>query len=46
MTVTVWSIDNTEELRGYYFCTDVFFQDADTDMATESITAYISFCVD
>lgn len=47
-SVKVWSADKTEELKGCFLCTDwdIFFQDADINTATESITVYISFCVD
>lgn len=44
----MWSNDSIEELKGCFLCTDwdIFYQDADIDMITESITPYISFCVD
>ena len=47
-TVHVWSRDSTEELKGCFLWTDwdIFLEDADINSATESITAYISFCVD
>lgn len=47
-SVKLWSSDKTEELKGCFLCTDwnIFFKDADIDSATESITAYISFCID
>ncbi|XDV36635.1 hypothetical protein PO909_006381 [Leuciscus waleckii] len=47
-SVKVWSSDKTEELKGCFLCTDwnIFFKDADIDSATESISAYISFCID
>lgn len=47
-TVKVWTSDKKEELKGCFLCTDwdIFFKDADIDSATESITDYISFCVD
>lgn len=46
--VNVWSSDSIEELKGCFLCTDwdIFYQDTDIDMVTESITSYISFCVD
>jgi len=47
-TVKIWSSEKIEELKGCFLCTDwdVFLKDADIDKATESITAYISFCID
>lgn len=47
-TVKVWSDDKIEELKGCFLSTDwdVFLKEADIDRATESTTAYISFCVD
>ena len=44
----MWSDDNIEEFKGCFLSTDwdIFFKDADIDRATESITAYIFFCVD
>ena len=47
-TVKVWSNDKVEELKGCFLCTDweIFFEDTDIDTTTESITDYISFCVD
>lgn len=44
----MWSSDSIEELKGCFLCTDwdIFYQDANIDMVTETITAYISFCVD
>lgn len=46
-TVTVWSEDDIEKLKGCFWCTDWdIFNDTDIDMATEMITGYINFCVD
>lgn len=44
----MWSSDSIEDLKGCFLCTDwdIFYQDANIDMVTEAITAYISFCVD
>lgn len=46
--IKTWSNDSIEELRGCFLCTDwdVFYQDVNIDAVTETITAYISFCVD
>lgn len=43
-----WSNESIEELKGCFLCTDwdMFYQDANIDTVTETITAYISFCVD
>ena len=47
-TTHVWSEDAVEQLKGCFLCTDwdVFFHDANINVATETITDYITFCVD
>lgn len=46
-TVTVWSENSVEELRGCFLCTDWdIFHDPDIDINTEVINCYIHFCVD
>ncbi len=47
-TVKVWTRGKKEELKGCFLCMDwdIFFEEADIDSAVESITDYISFCVD
>ncbi len=41
-------MEKKEELKGCFLCTDwdIFFEEAGNASAAESITDYISFCVD
>ncbi len=46
-TVSVWSKDSVETLKGSLLCTnwDVFYN-SDIDVAVDTITDYLKFCVD
>lgn len=46
-TVTVWSDDGIEKLKGCFLYTDWnVFHDTDIDVTTETITDYINYCID
>lgn len=45
--VSVWDRDSKETLKGSFLCTDWdIFHNQDIDVATDTITEYIRFCVD
>ena len=45
-TVTVWSDEGIETLKGCFLCTDwSVFHDTDIDVTTDTITDYIIYCI-